>query len=192
MTFALANECFAPDLIRTLTVLLVETGLRSGREALALKWDDVNLVEGFIRIRESKTFAGIRLVPMSTRCKAELQNWWRLLGPKFSPYVFASPQHPDRALNNVRKAWSQALNAAGLPFFWIYDLRHTFASRLTDAGVSPIFVAQIMGHSSTSILHTYAKAIDESRRLAISKLEDLRASHRSGSWDSGNTTAATQ
>jgi hypothetical protein len=34
-----------------------------------------------------------------------------------------------------------------------------------------------MGHSSTNILHTYAKAIDEYRRSAISKLEALRAAH---------------
>jgi len=59
-----------------------------------------------------------------------------------------------------------------MPYFWLYDLRHTFASRLTEAGVSPIFVAQIMGHSSPSILQTYAKAIDEFRRDAIKKLEE--------------------
>ncbi len=64
-----------------------------------------------------------------------------------------------------------------MPYFWLYDLRHTFASRLTEAGVSPIFVAQIMGHSSPSILQTYAKAIDEYRRSAISKLEALREMH---------------
>ena len=48
------------------------------------------------------------------------------------------------------------------------------ASRLTEAGVSPVFVAQIMGHSNANILQTYAKAIDEYRRSAIAKLEALR------------------
>src|ERR1700693_348344 len=46
----------------------------------------------------------------------------------------------------------------------------------------PIFVAQIMGHSSPNILQTYVKAIDEFRRSAILKLENLReiktAGHR--------------
>src|SRR6202171_2729762 len=74
----------------------------------------------------------------------------------------------------VRRAWPKTLEAAGLEYFWLYDLRHTFASRLTEAGVSPLFVAQIMGHSSPSILQTYAKAIDEYRRSAISKLQALR------------------
>ena len=97
-----------------------------------------------------------------------------MLGPNFSEYLFPKPGHPETHLRDVRVAWSNALGAAGLEHFWIYDLRHTFASRVTQAGVSPIFVAQIMGHSSPSILQTYARAIDEYKRSAISKLEALR------------------
>lgn len=66
------------------------------------------------------------------------------LGSSFSEYVFASPVRPDTHLIDVRVAWSKAVKAAGLDYFWIYDLRHTFASRITEAGASPIFVAQIM------------------------------------------------
>ena len=164
----------APDHIRVLVILILDTGLRSGKEALALKWEDVDFASESIRIRKSKTLAGIRSVPMSGRCKAELLRWRNLLGPEFSEYVFANPQRPATHLADVRRAWPKALKAAGLEYFWLYDLRHTFASRLTEAGVSPLFVAQIMGHSSPSILQTYAKAIDEYRRTAISKLEALR------------------
>lgn len=45
---------------------------------------------------------------------------------------------------------------------------HTPDSFSVDAAV-----AQIMGHSSPGILQTYAKAIDEFRRSAISKLESF-------------------
>jgi hypothetical protein len=48
---------------------------------------------------------------------------------------------------------------------------------LTHAGVSPIFVAQILGHAGVSILNTYARTIDEFKRDAIHKLEDLRDNH---------------
>ena len=170
----------APGLLRALVVLILDTGLRSGREALALKWENVNFADESIRINQSKTLAGIRTVPMSGRCKAELQRWRGQLGPEFSEYVFANPQNPAIPLGDVRRAWREALKAARLEEFWFYDLRHTFASRLTEAGVSPIFVAQIMGHSSTNILQTYVKAIDEYRRSAISKLEAFRASQASG------------
>jgi integrase len=164
----------APDHVRILAILIMDSGLRSGREALALKWKDVDFADKAILIRQSKTLAGIRRVPMSGRCNAELLRWRERLGPEFSEYVFANPQEPKTHLRDVRTAWSDALKAAGLEYFWLYDLRHTFASRLTAAGVSPIFVAQIMGHSSPGILlQTYAKAIDEYRRSAISKLESF-------------------
>ena len=69
-----------------------------------------------------------------------------------------------------------ALKKAEIPFFPIYNLRHTFASRLEAAGCSDTLLAQMLGHSSTSILQTYAKAIDGYRRDAIRKLEVHRQS----------------
>jgi len=84
---------------------------------------------------------------------------------------------PSKPLKDLRRSWTKALKDAGSQYFWLCDLGHTLASRLTQAGVSPVFVAQIIGHSSTSILSTYARAIDEYRRDAIHELEDLRDSH---------------
>jgi len=164
----------APDNIRALTVLILETGLRSGKEALPLKWTDIDFAQGEIHVGESKTIAGIRTVPMSNRCKAELLRWRNLLGPEFSEYVFPNPQRPETHIKDVRRAWPKALKTAGIPYFWIYDLRSVFASRLTQAGVSPVFVAQLMGHSGPGVLQVYARAIDEYRRSAIAKLEALR------------------
>ena len=164
----------ASDLIRVLVILILDTGLRSGREALALKWEDVDFANKSIRIKKSKTLAGIRSAPLSTRCKAELIRWRELLGGEFSEYVFANPQRPQTHLGDVRRAWPKALKAAGLEFFWLYDLRHTFASRLTEAGISPIFVAQMMGHANPNILATYAKSSEEFRRAAICSLEAHR------------------
>jgi integrase len=128
-------------------------------------------------VRESKTRAGERTIPISDRCKTELLRWRELFGPEFSSYVFPNTHDPSKPLKDLRRSWANALEDAGLQYFWLYDLRHTLASRLTQAGVSPVFVAQIIGHSSTSILSTYARAIDEYRRDAIHKLENLRGDH---------------
>jgi integrase len=164
--------------VRTLVVLILETGMRSNREALALQWCDVDFVSAAIHVRESKTAAGERTIPLSSRCKAELLHWQTRLGPEFSPYVFPNPCDRSKPLKDIRRSWARALKDAGLDYFWIYDLRHTLASRLTQAGVSPLFVAQMIGHSGTSILSTYVRAIDEYRRDAIHKLEQLREAHR--------------
>jgi integrase len=163
--------------IRALAVLILETGMRSRREALSLLWSDVDFANGLIRVRESKTRAGERTIPISGRCKTELLRWRSLRGPEYSPFVFPSMHDPSKPLKDLRRSWAKALKDGGLQYFWLYDLRHTLASRLTQAGVSPIFVAQLIGHSSTSILSTYARFIDEYRRDAIHKLETLRGDH---------------
>jgi|SRR5579871_6371330 len=163
--------------IRALAVLILETGMRSGREALPLRWSDVDFANDLISVRKSKTKAGVRCIPMSNRCKNELSQWRTLVGSEFSPYVFPNLRSPSKPMKDLRRSWAKALKDAGLPYFWLYDLRHTAASRLTHAGVSPIFVAQIIGHSGTRILSTYARAVDEYRRDAIHKLEILRHNH---------------
>jgi integrase len=61
-----------------------------------------------------------------------------------------------------------------IPFFPIYNLRATFASRLSAAGLPDNLVAGMLGHSNPSILQTYAKVVDEYRRDAIRKLESYR------------------
>ena len=160
-----------------MAVLILETGLRSNREALVLKWDDIDFVSDFIRVLESKTAAGIRNIPLSARCKAELLRWRNLAGPRFSRHVFPNMRNPERPLKQIRGSWAKALKLAKVNHFWIYNLRHTFASRLSAAGLPDLFVAQMMGHSTPSILQTYAKLIDEYRRNAIRKLEDLRKEH---------------
>jgi integrase len=168
----------APPHIRTLAVLILETGMRSNREALSLPWGDVDFVNELIYVRESKTRAAERAIPMSARCKIELLNWRNLLGPEVSPHVFPNMRSPSKPLRDVRRSWAQALRDGGLPSdLVLYDLRHTHSTRLTQAGVPPLFVAQMIGHSGTSILNTYVRAIDEHRRDAIHKLEQLRETH---------------
>lgn len=70
-----------------------------------------------------------------------------------------------------------AFEDAKLPKFVLYRFRHSFAIRLRAAGVSDLFVTQMIGHSSPSILQTYAKASDKYRRDAVRKLEEMQAAH---------------
>lgn len=168
-------EAVATPLLRTLVVLLTETGLRVAREGLSLKWIDVDLIDGVLFVRDTKTPAGIRAMPLSNFCTAALAGWRGLTGPEFSPYVFANPNNPQAHLKSVRKTWKRALTNAQITYFWTYDLRATFASRMAAAGVPDVFISQMMGHAG-GLLQTYAKAITEYRRDAIRKLEALRES----------------
>lgn len=60
----------APPFLRALVTLILETAMRSHREALALMWDAIHFANDSIRVRESKTRAGIRNVPLT----AKVQN----------------------------------------------------------------------------------------------------------------------
>jgi integrase len=163
--------------MRMLVVLILETGMRSHTEALALLWDAIDFANDTIRVRKSKTHAGIRNIPLSARCKAELLRWRKMFGPDFSSFVFPNMRSPTQPLKDVRQTWENTLRDAGLPRFVLYNLRHTHASRLMSEGVSSLFIAQMLGHSSPSIVGTYAKATDEYKRDAIRRLERMRSAH---------------
>jgi integrase len=164
----------ATPLLRVLVTLLVETGLRVGTEALPLKWSEIDLLDDSVNVRRSKTFAGIRLVPLSGHCKRELLQWQRLAGAAVSDYVFFNPTNPTMHLLKLPKTWKRALKNAKIEYFPIYNLRHTFASRMNAAGTTQLTISQMLGHSSVSIVQTYAKLVDENRRDAIQKLTELR------------------
>jgi len=163
-------------MLKALVVMLVETGLRVGKEALPLKWADVDFSNDTIFVRESKTLAGRRLVPLSEYCKAELLRWRDMTGPAFSEYVFFNPRKPSAHLLKLPKQWVRALKNAKIDYFPIGNLRHTYGTRMHEAGTSPVTLAQLMGHSSARIIDTYAKVLDESRRDAVKKLDEYRRS----------------
>jgi integrase len=164
--------------IRVLVVLGIETGMRTG-EMLRLQWKDIDFLNDVIHIEKSKTASGIRSVPMSDRCRTELMRWRNLIG-NFSEWVFPNFSNRRHPLQGGRKAWASTLKNAGIPFFPIYYLRHTFASRLTSAGVSTLTIAQMLGHSTTQLVPRYAQVMDKNRLDAVKKLKSLRQSSITG------------
>jgi len=172
--------------LRVLIILILESGLRSHKEALSLRWTAIDFSASLIRVGESKTRSGIRNVPLSARCKTELLRWRKLLGSDFSPFVFPNFRDPSQPAKDIRKTWAKALRDAGIEYFWLYNLRHSYASRLSAAGVADLFVAQMIGHSGPGILQRYSKAIDEYRRDAIRKLEQMRETYMQRSTTDSN------
>jgi integrase len=171
----------ASSYLRPLVILLVETGLRVNKEALQLKWTDIDFGYdgvGAVHIHESKTAAGRRSVPLSPYCRAELLRWRNLFGPELSAYVFPNLRDTSTFLKDVRNLWKNAIAAAELPGVWLYDLRATFASRLNAAGVPELQIAYMLGHSSSRIVSTYAKAVWDAHRDAICRLDEFRKSER--------------
>src|SRR5579862_1064054 len=173
--------------LRPLLVLLLDTGLRPNAEALPLKWRDVDFERGMIIVIASKTPAGLRTVPMTSRLKTELLRWKRLTGPKNSEFVFFYPRNPAKHLLQVPKTWARALKDAKVEKRRLYDCRSTFCSRMYAAGVQPVLIELLMGHAGSGLVHTYAKADDDFKRDAAAKLEAFITSK--ASVESTSTTS---
>ena len=63
-----------------------------------------------------------------------------------SEYLFPSPKSTGSKpyITNVRKGWAATLKKAGVPYFALYELRHTFATRLSAGGVADYMVPQML------------------------------------------------
>lgn len=143
---------------RLLLGFLADTGLRIG-EALVLRWRNLDLPAQRVRVesriyrgREAppKSHYGRRAVPLSAGLAAELRRH-RLASPHSGEddHVFASAAGTCHAPENLyRRVLRPAAERAGLGVFGFHSLRHTAASRLLRAGVSPKQLQIVLGHHS--------------------------------------------
>ena len=91
-------------------------------------------------------------------------------------YLFWHKCDPDRPLTTVQKAHEKAISGGGFrPPFRLYDLRHTYASRATMAGVDLATLKELLGHSHISVTIKYVHPTPEHKREALNKLERFNA-----------------
>jgi len=65
-------------------------------------------------------------------------------------------------------------DAAGLPRFTVHALRHTFATRMLEANISPKIVQDVLGHSDVTLtLNTYSHVIGTTAHEHMAKLDNL-------------------
>jgi integrase len=73
--------------------------------------------------------------------------------------------------------FKKLLEELGLPKIRGYDLRHTCATLLLEAGVNPVVIAERLGHKSTAfLLDTYAHVLPHQQAAASAALGGLLAS----------------
>jgi integrase len=66
--------------------------------------------------------------------------------------------------------WREACETAGVVGLRVHDLRHTFASRLLEAGVRETDINRLLGHSSLRMTARYTHSSEQSRRQAVEAL----------------------
>ncbi len=139
---------------RALWATALYAGLRRG-ELRGLRWQDVDLPQGVIRIERGwdeiegpvspKSRTGRRVVPIAEVLREHLVS--RKLRTGGSGLIFGDGQtafRPDKAQARADAAWK----AAGLERITFHTARHTFASLLIASGANPKAITVYMGHSS--------------------------------------------
>jgi len=75
---------------------------------------------------------------------------------------------------NLARKFYKLVKAAGIPKANLHCLRHTFATRLLEMGISPKVVQELLGHSSITLtLDTYSHVLPEFKKAAVDKLSSL-------------------
>ncbi|SMB93401.1 tyrosine-type recombinase/integrase [Deinococcus hopiensis] len=161
-------------------------GLRHG-EALGLQWGDIDWKAGTLEVQRTvvsrsgtptlstpKTRASLRTLYLPDELRGVLLvhlDALRTEGLSVSPtaWVFPSTVGGMLSQHNVRRVWRQILTAAKLPTETrIHDLRHTFVSRLIEAGADPRTAADLAGHSDPRMtLSVYTHSRAEQRKAAL-------------------------
>ena len=177
---------------RDVLVLIAATGLRRG-EALALRWSDVDLVGGSLKVAgtlsrvgsalersEPKTERSRRTVPLSPAVVTMLKSHraaqaaeklragsqWRESGLVFATEL-GTPVEP----RNILRTIELAAGKAGVEGIGVHTLRHSAATAWLDTGVHIKAVADLLGHSSIAITgDIYGHSSDASARAAMDGL----------------------
>ncbi len=174
-----------PDHLRRILVCALDTGMRRG-EITAQHWEDVELERGLLYVTKSKTRGGTaREIPLTRRLRELLNETSRSEGLVFL--------YQDQPVRIIKRSWKTALASAGLRYLRFHDVRHTFNTRLMEAGVLPDVRMALMGHSSGNKVHsTYTHVELPVKREAIARLEQwVQNQHESqGGIDADQTRKA--
>ena len=164
--------------------LELATGLRRG-ELLGLKWEDIDLERGDLRVRRQisringevveaplKTKNAYRTLPLAEDTVSVLLEQKKKVGS--SPWVFPSPNGGPISPDSVLHMLHRVLKRAGLPKVRFHDLRHTFATLALQNGVDIKTVSGMLGHFSAGFtLDTYAHVTSAAQRQAAQTMGNV-------------------
>jgi integrase len=171
----------ANDRLFAAWLLAATTGMRRG-ELLGLRWEDIDLDTGVVRVAQARVRAGNQVVagePKTARGRRTLaldpttvaalrqhrkrQTEERLAaGPDYADSGLAftmpsgTPIHPNRFSLWFRRH----VRAAGLPAIRLHDMRHSYATAGLAAGVPPKVMSERLGHATVAFtLDIYTSAL---------------------------------
>jgi integrase len=148
------------DALYTVVVFALSTGARKN-EILSLTLPDIDLKRGRAVLRDTKN-GDIRSVPLAKHLVALLEDQVERVEAEYAKYdkppktLWLFPGKDGTKPVDIRTAWENARDKAGLDDFRFHDLRHSTASYLAMKGASLVEIADVLGHRTLQMVRRYA------------------------------------
>ena len=162
--FEASEESLKPILLAAF-----DTGMRL-REILHLRWTQVDLRDGVVRLLPQDTKAEeARTVLLTTRLRRALEALPRGIG---ASVVFPNPK-TGAPWQDLRRAFQRAARTAELDGLWFHDLRRSFVTRARRLGISESVVMRMSGHRTRAVFDRYNVVEEKDLREALRVLENF-------------------
>lgn len=162
-------------------------GLRIG-EVLALRNTDINLHKNLISVNKTlstdknhkvimgnstKTYAGIREVPIPSFIRNEIISQMRLAENNRDKQLFLTPNGEYVRPNNANRKLKELLEKMNITDITSHSLRHTYGTRCIEAGMRAVALQRLMGHTDVAItLNTYTSVFNKYKESELEKVNN--------------------
>jgi integrase len=156
---------------------IVVFGLNTGmsqEEILKLQWQQVDLFRKTLDTGRAKTDRqglNVRTIPLNVTVYTLLKERAKENG--MSGYVFRDENGGRIEADKLKKEFKKAVKESGIAHFRFHDIRHTFATRLVQAGIDLYKVSKLLGHRDVSTTQRYAHHYPESLRDGVEILDKM-------------------
>ena len=166
----------------------LQTGLRTG-ELVGLKWEDINFERKTLTIERSMEFrykvgewrvgppkskSGYRTIPLTDeaicilKAQKEKNRKLKVIDKEWADTVFLCRKGQPVKNSTYDTALFIICDKAGIKRFSMHVLRHTFATRCIEGGMTPKTLQKILGHSNIgSTMNLYVHITEEEKQKEI-------------------------
>ena len=163
--------------VRAALCLYLLTGMRKN-ELLSVKWEDIDLNQGQIRLSDTKA-GRIHYVELSQAAISILKQIPRSEG---NPYLIVGKKK-GACLVNIDIPWQRVRRNAGIDDVRLHDLRRTFGSWLATQGTPLLHIGKLLNHSNSSTTEIYARLSQNPLRQAVEELGDKMLNNKEETAD---------
>jgi integrase len=168
-------------------LLAYDTGMRP-EEILGLRWEDINLEDGYLEIKRTVTYPDKNKPCLREGGKTEFSARTIIVNPALAGilktassrtgYVIHGRKSEDIiSRSTYERTYREAFKELGIEGKTPYDWRSTFATELCEQGYSTKIIADMMGHSTTRMVEKVYSTKRRAGILANRNIIDQKSEH---------------